>query len=88
MTVSKRPSFFPYPYPIKVLGRYTPDFQTLILTLVKQHAVIVDEHTVTLRPSREKHFCSLSLTIMATSRAQLDTLHQALVATDLVKMVL
>jgi putative lipoic acid-binding regulatory protein len=80
---------FPCSYPLKIIGRATPDFTETVLTIVEQHAVIEEDDSATpLRHSRHGTFHSLSVTITATGPEQLDALHRELLASGRVKMVL
>lgn len=80
---------FPCAYPIKVIGKATPDFKTCVIDIVEQHIEeTVDKTTITMRSSRNNLYYAVTLTITATGAKQLNTLHQALLASDRVKMVL
>lgn len=79
---------FPCQYPIKVLGTASVEFTVTVVQIVKQYDPDFDETTVTKRDSAKGTFCSVTLTINATGKDQLDALHKALKATGVVKMVL
>lgn len=79
---------FPCDYPIKVLGRSTEDFVLVITEVVERHAPGFDQESLTLQASRKGTFVSLRVTITATGPEQLDALHQDLLATGLVQMVI
>jgi len=79
---------FPCAYPIKVLGRSCDDFEASILAVFERHAPGFDQQTIAARASRKGTFTALTITITATGPDQLDALHQDLIATGHVKMVL
>jgi uncharacterized protein len=79
---------FPEPFSIKVMGRNTADFEALMLALILPHlggqAVLESKS----RPSRDGNFLSLTVTIQAQSKDQLDAIYRDLSAHELVLMVL
>ena len=82
------PLTFPTPFPIKVMGRRVDDFAQAIVEVVRAHAPDFDSTTLELRTSREGNYLSVTATINATSREQLDNLYRALTSHPLVKVVL
>ena len=82
------PLTFPTPFPIKVMGRRVDDFAQAIVEVVRAHAPDFDSTTLELRTSREGNYLSVTATINATSREQLDNLYRALTSHPLVKIVL
>jgi uncharacterized protein len=79
---------FPCVYPIKVLGRSSEAFEAIILAVFERHAPGFDQQTIAARSSRKGTFTSLTITITATGPDQLEALHQDLLATGHVKMVI
>ena len=79
---------FPCAYPIKVLGRSSDAFEASILAVFERHAPGFDQQTIAARPSRKGTFTALTITITATGPDQLDALHQDLLATGHVTLVL
>lgn len=79
---------FPTAFPIKAMGRRTDDFAQAIVEVVLRHAPDFDPATLEMRASREGNYLSVTATITATSREQLDALYRELVAHPLVTMVL
>lgn len=82
------PLVFPTPFPIKVMGRRVDNFAQAIVEVVQAHAPDFDPATLELRTSRAGNYLSLTATINATSREQLDNLYRALTSHPLVKVVL
>lgn len=79
---------FPCDYPIKVLGVSSEGFETIILEVFERHAPGFDQQSVTAKSSSKGTFTSLTITITATGPEQLEALHQDLLATGHVKMVI
>ena len=89
MTEPEAPKIeFPCDYPIKVLGRSSDAYQSIILDVFERHAPGFDRDTIEVRDSRKGTFTSLTITITATGKEQLDALHRDLMATGHVQMVL
>ena len=79
---------YPSDFPIKIMGPAQPEFTQTIIELVLQYAPDFDPDTVECRPSSAGNYQSVTCTIRATSREQLDNLYRALSAHALVKVVL
>ena len=79
---------FPCDYPIKVLGRSSDAFRGIILEVFERHAPGFDQETITVKDSAKGTFTSLTITITATGKDQLEALHEDLIATGHVQMVI
>ncbi len=79
---------FPTPFPIKVMGRREESFAQEVVAVVLAHAPDFDPATVEMRPSSAGKYLSVTVTIEARSREQLDALYQALTGHPKVMMVL
>ena len=79
---------YPIDFPIKVMGLNCPEFTTAMTALVMRHAPDFDPATIEARPSREAKYLSLTMTIRATSREQLDSLYRELSDHSMVTMAL
>ena len=79
---------YPCDFPIKIMGKATDDFTEITLAIVKQHAPDFDHQTMEIRASRNGGYLSLTCTIRATSRPQLDALYQALSDHPMIAVVL
>jgi putative lipoic acid-binding regulatory protein len=82
------PLKFPTDFPIKVMGRRVDEFAQSIVEVVQVHAPDFDPATLELRASSQGNYLSVTATIRATSREQLDELYRALTAHPLVSVVL
>ncbi|NNM82567.1 MAG: DUF493 domain-containing protein [Burkholderiales bacterium] len=70
---------YPCAFPIKIMGKSSsPRFAQTVLEVVQMHAPDFDGATMEMRASREGKYLSVTCTVTATSRAQLDALYQAL----------
>ena len=90
MAEDEQPSLleFPCDFPLKIIGIQQPGYAQAILGVVQQHAPEYDGSTMEMRPSSKGKYLSLTCTIRAQSRAQLDALYQALCDHPLVVKVL
>jgi putative lipoic acid-binding regulatory protein len=79
---------YPLDFPVKIMGLNQPAFVPTMLALVRQHDAGFDAGTLESRPSREGKYLSLTVTIRAVSREQLDALYQALSDHPMVVMAL
>jgi putative lipoic acid-binding regulatory protein len=79
---------FPCEFPIKVMGRRQSGFAQAVVEIVRRHAPDYDASTLEMRTSREANYLSLTLTVRATSREQLDALYRELCDHPMVAMVL
>lgn len=79
---------FPTDFPIKIMGRRDDGFAQAIVAVVLQHAPGFDASTLEMRSSKDGNYLSLTATIRAESREQLDALYRALTSHPMVKIVL
>ena len=75
-------------FPVKIMGRDTPEFHQVVDDILARHVAPLAELPVTRQASREGRFVSITVTINAQSREQLDALYRELSAHDLVLMAL
>ena len=79
---------FPCDFPIKVMGRRQDGFAQAVLEVLLRHAPEFDAAGMEMRPSARGNYLSLTCTVRAVSREQLDALYRELSAHPLVKVVL
>jgi putative lipoic acid-binding regulatory protein len=79
---------FPCAFPIKIMGRTQAGFAQAVLTVVQKHAPDFDAASLEMRASKAGNWLSVTATVNATSREQLDDLYRELVAHPMVKVVL
>jgi putative lipoic acid-binding regulatory protein len=88
--VSEKESLFEFPcaFPLKIMGRAADNLAPAVLEIVARHAPGFDAATMEMRASSGGKYVSLTCTVIATSRPQLDALYRELTAHPLVKVVL
>jgi uncharacterized protein len=79
---------FPCDFPLKVLGHAQPGYAAAVLDVVQRHAPGFDPATADMKPSRGGKYLSVTCTVNATSREQLDALYRELCDHPMVVMVL
>ncbi len=79
---------FPCRFPIKAMGRNGDDFETVVTGIVYRHAEAYLGEAVRIQPSAEGNFISVTVTIEAQSRKQLDRIYQDLTDCDQILMAL
>jgi putative lipoic acid-binding regulatory protein len=84
------PSLIEYPceFPIKIMGQTQAGFAQAVLEIVKRHAPDFDGATMEMRASKQGKYLSITCTINANSREQLDALYRELCDHPMVVMVL
>jgi uncharacterized protein len=79
---------FPCDFPIKVMGRAEPGFDALVVELVRRHCPDLREGAVKVRPSKGGKWVSVTVTMRAESKSQLDAIYLDLTAHEKVVMAL
>ena len=79
---------FPCVFPIKVMGRREDGFAQEVSEVVQRHAPDFHPETIEMRMSKNGRYLSLTVTINAKSRDQLDSLYSELSKHPRVMMVL
>lgn len=79
---------YPSQFPVKVLGANVDGFVHAVTAIAKQFDPGFDAATVELRPSKGDKYLGVTVTVTATSRAQLDELYRTLSTHPMVKVVL
>ena len=79
---------FPCDYPIKVLARSSEDLTEVILEVFERHAPGFDRDKLAARASSKGTFTAITIVITATGPDQLEALHQDLLGTGRVQMVI
>ena len=87
MSSEDAPGFeFPCDFQIKAMGLDDGDFHNVVLEIIGEHCETIRHESVSSRKSSGGKYVSVSLTIEATSREQLDAIYDALTAHDKVLM--
>ena len=79
---------FPCVFPLKVMGRREDGFAQMVSEVVTRHAPDFNAGTIEMRASKNGRYLSLTVTINARSREQLDALYTELSKHPMVVMVL
>ena len=79
---------FPCDFPIKVMGRSDSGFEAVALGIVRHHVPDFEADNMHTAASRNGNYLSVTFTVRASSRGQLDDLYRGLTACEAVLMVL
>ena len=79
---------FPCDFPIKAMGHASGNFEITVLEIVRRHAPDLTEGAFKSRPSSNGKYISVTVTIRAESRTQLDAIYMDLTACEHVLMAL
>ncbi len=79
---------YPCDFPIKIMGEKRDDFAQTMTDVIRLHDPLFDAATLGMRLSSQGNYLSLTATVKATSREQLDNLYRALSSHPMVKVVL
>ncbi|MET0657379.1 MAG: DUF493 domain-containing protein [Steroidobacteraceae bacterium] len=85
-----QPTLFEFPcdFPLKVMGRHSDEFRTLVMAIVERHVGSLDPARVQQRASKDGNYLSVTCTLRAQSKEQLDELYRELTACEQVLYVL
>lgn len=76
------PLKFPCEFPIKAMGRATPELEIAVLEIMNRHVPDLGEGAIKSRKSRKGNYVSITVTIQARSREQLDAIYMELTACE------
>lgn len=79
---------YPCAFPLKIMGKAEDALAQIVLEIVTRHDPGFDGATMEMRASSGGRYVSLTCTVTATSRPQLDALYTELTGHPLVKVVL
>lgn len=79
---------FPCTFPIKAMGLSGTDFDVLVVEIIARHAGPLTEGAVTTRPSSNGKYISVTVTVRAENKRQLDAIYSELTAHERVLMAL
>jgi len=79
---------YPCDFPIKIMGAMQGAFAQTMVDVVSSYDAEFHAGKLEMRPSTKGNYLSLTVTVRATSREQLDNLYRALSSHPMVKMVL
>jgi putative lipoic acid-binding regulatory protein len=79
---------FPTDFPVKIMGQASDDFRSLVMGIVTRHFGTLEPHRIEERPSANGKYLSITVTVLATSKAQLDALYLELTSCSQVLVAL
>jgi hypothetical protein len=79
---------FPCDFPLKIMGRRSDDFRSIVLGIVQKHTGTIHPDKIEERPSKDGNYLSLTCTFEAQSREQLDNLYRELTSCERILIVL
>lgn len=79
---------FPCEYPIKAIGLANSEFESVVFEIVQKHVDAIHDHQISRKKSRHEKYVSITVSIMAESRLQLENLYRELKSHELVIVVL
>jgi putative lipoic acid-binding regulatory protein len=79
---------FPCSFPIKMMGRDTPEFRETARALVEKHTGPINDAAINDALSRNGNFVSITITVNAISQEQLDDIYRDVSSHDDVLMAL
>ena len=79
---------FPCQFPIKVMGIASDNFHIVIFDIIKKHVSDLSKEAIKSRLSKKGNYVSVTVTIEAESREQLDNIYYDLTEHKMVLMAL
>ncbi|NOQ81266.1 MAG: DUF493 family protein [Methylophaga sp.] len=79
---------FPCDYGIKAMGVTSPDFDTIVVSIVRRHVEDLKEGAISSKLSAGGKFTSVTVNFYLDSREQLEAIHRDLINHDAIKYVL
>ncbi len=82
------PLKFPCEFPVKAMGLSGIDFEEHVLDIFRRHVPDLDETLISKRDSQAGKYVSITVTVQAKNRQQLDAIYQELTDSKHVVMAL
>lgn len=79
---------FPCDYGIKAMGVTCPEFDAIVVSIVRRHIDDLKEGAISSKQSAGGKFTSFSVDFYVESREQLEAIHRDLISHELIKYVL
>ncbi len=79
---------FPCDFPIKMMGRDTPEFHSTARKIIEKHTGPLDDNAIQSSLSSKGRFVSITVTVNARSQQQLDDIYREVTAHKDVLMAL
>lgn len=68
---------FPCQFPIKCIGK-KENLKNIVCAIVKNHVGEIHHRQVKIRPSKKSNYLSVTITILASSKSQIDSIYTEL----------
>ena len=88
MNTEESPLKFPCEFPIKAMGEARNDFDSLVVGIIRKHSPDLTEGAVRTRLSSGGKYVSVTVTVNARNRQQLDAIYMELTAHERVLVAL
>ena len=79
---------FPCEFSVKAMGLNEPGLHELVVQIVRNHCPDLGENCSQTRPSKNGKWLSVTVTLQATSKQQLDNIYMELTAHEKITMSL
>ena len=79
---------FPCDFPLKIMGKHSVEFRELVVSIVERHVGSLEPKRIQHRTSKDGNYVSVTVTVRAQSKDQLDDLYRELTACEQVLYVL
>lgn len=79
---------FPARFPIKIMGKNTPEFQTAVFAIINAHIPEKDRLEIRELPSKGDKYLGITIVAMFYDKPAIDAVYQALTDEPLVLMAL
>jgi putative lipoic acid-binding regulatory protein len=79
---------FPCKFPVKAMGLSCDEFEVAVIDIISRHVEDMAEDALSIRPSKNGKYTSITATITARSKQQLDAIYMELTACEHVSIAL
>ena len=69
---------FPCQFPIKIIGKASDAFEIKALSILRQYVPELKENALKVQTSKQGHYISMTVTILAQNQEQLDNIYREL----------
>lgn len=73
---------FPCEFPIKIMGKDTPNFRSKMHKILEKHVGPINEESIKVNVSNNANFVAITITITAHSQHQLDQIYYDITSYD------
>ena len=73
---------FPCEFPVKAMGKSCPELEAAVIEIMNRHVPDLGEGAIRMRKSGKGNYVSITITVQAKSREQLDAIYMDLTACE------